>query len=358
MSFNQFLMELCLLRDDGNTWITREWEALSAITEIERFMQLFARHKGSLFTCKESGGRMHIKASRLGSRLRSCLMLDKGAIREMFKYHRLSPYCQLFLEATEGWPEPQLQDATDVERLNELVESLRSSATSAAITKRQKNHERAVNKNASSVRRYLEALFRRCSRLLVIRLDLYYPKTHEPLDASTLHGMRARFIRHISSKLPMKGFIWTIEFGERRKSHCHLLLLLDGNDVWADESIAKMLGEYWKEEITYGLGGYWNCNADKASYERRGINALGMVAYGDSEKRKHLDSAAMYLVKVDGLVRLCVPGLSRTFGRGVMPRQPTVHSGRPRKVTSGRANSSCTLEPAESQGDLRVATLR
>jgi hypothetical protein len=140
------------------------------------------------------------------------------------------------------------------------------------------------------------------------------------------------FLRHVARTLPLKGFVWAIEFGERRKSRCHVLLLLDGNDVRADEIIAMRLGEHWRNEITVGLGGYWNCNGNKPYYEARGINALGMVTYADSQKRGHLDVTAMYLVKRDALVRLNIPGLGRTFGRGVMPTKAAFRTGRPRKL--------------------------
>jgi hypothetical protein len=116
----------------------------------------------------------------------------------------------------------------------------------------------------------------------------------------------------------MVGFAWKLEYGLDKGFHYHLLLLFDGSRRQQDVKIAMDIGEYWKHEITSGEGVYWNCNARKSDYKACGV---GRISRNDIELRAILkDKVALYLTKVDVILKLVMPDNHRSYGRGGMPK--------------------------------------
>ena len=113
--------------------------------------------------------------------------------------------------------------------------------------------------------------------------------------------------------------------------HIHAVILFDGQKVKNDVLKAKKIGEYWNTSVTSDKGSYHNCNlgADK-QYGKN--NAVGMLDYSDTEKRKKLDSAVSYLYKDEQSIDAMKSSKQdRAFLRGTMPRKKA-NRGRPRAV--------------------------
>ncbi|WP_447874551.1 YagK/YfjJ domain-containing protein [Serratia fonticola] len=123
------------------------------------------------------------------------------------------------------------------------------------------------------------------------------------------------------------GYVWKLEYGRYRGFHYHLLVFYDGARVRQDVTLARLLGEYWRDVITAGAGHYHNCNANKARYRFPGI---GLLHYTDTAKRKGLNIAVRYLCKVDTYARLTLPNGARSFGRGEIAHSSAIRRGRPR----------------------------
>lgn len=199
-------------------------------------------------------------------------------------------------------------------------------------------------KNHHSLMAYIDNLFRRHSRLLVLRVDLGYRKD---IDNSLLSELeiyekywQAKVDReHLFGNMRtnklfdhMVGYVWKLEYGIDKGFHYHMMFFFDGSKVRQDINIARMIGEYWVTVITHYRGLYYNCNArkeeDYASY-----CGIGMINYYDAELIENLKMAASYLIKPDDFTKMKVPNIERTFGKKQIPDKVT-DSGRPRKYPS------------------------
>lgn len=123
-----------------------------------------------------------------------------------------------------------------------------------------------------------------------------------------------------------RGYALKLEYGLDKTYHYHVLVLLNGDVVREASTISKLIGEYWKKQITEGKGGAYNCNA--ATYKESGI---GSVKYYDSEKRAVLETVvAAYLTKVDFYIRMTKPDGHHAFWKSQPPRIAPTRSGRKR----------------------------
>ena len=118
----------------------------------------------------------------------------------------------------------------------------------------------------------------------------------------------------------MLGYAWKLEYGPDK-------VIFEGSKVREDQTLAMLIGDYWKNFITQGRGTYHNCNAFKDGYKTLGV---GMINYYDLELREGLFQAAKYLTKQDSYARALVPGNDRTFGRKATLNPKDGNTGRPR----------------------------
>lgn len=284
---------------------------------------------------------------QLGRDVIRALGVDIDAARQHFPMHRLTPLIEIWDEAVEELALAAIGPALDFHywppeahaSVFKLIEVLREAGREPRFVDRTKRRRRRLTKNHRELLRYVDAQIERHRRLLAIRLDLGYRKPnnwpHVPasgLDAATVKRHWKKLRRHALKNFPITGFVWKLEAGLLKGFHFHVLILLNGDKVRNDIGIAQEIGRKW-QEITEGLGLYFNCNAGR--YVRRGV---GMIDYRDAEKIENLKRWVVpYLTKVDLYVELAVPGL-RTFGKGNMPslRSPQ-RRGRPRRGVTARA---------------------
>jgi hypothetical protein len=332
-------------------WTGRRWildnddEIPAAVIQIDRLVEDIARSKGVLFQIvHDRSGREAVHMQDLGKRMVDCArQLDLDNVRYYLDRHRFSPHFELWEKHKRELDDIAwcAESPAHVEVINQWVQALRKEARASSFRSEIEKQERAVRKNWANLRRFLNELFRRHSKLAVIRDDLGYG--HDPMDVGTfwmppsdkvVKGDLARIIRFIRREIPaLVGYVWKVEYGAAKGHHCHLMLFLDGHQVREDVSWGRLVGEKWRE-ITEGRGTYWNCNADKARYIRRGMLGIGPVHYADTKTRANLEQAAMYLVKVDFYCRFVSRDIRRMFGKSVI--KPRTHSrGRPRKGQHG-----------------------
>ncbi|MCD2451097.1 inovirus Gp2 family protein [Methylicorpusculum oleiharenae] len=182
---------------------------------------------------------------------------------------------------------------------------------------------------------YIDALFNRYARLLVLRVDLGYQwdTVWIEQDWNTRYFEAKqdlkRFLDNMDSNKLFEnvvGYAWKLECGPDKGWHYHFLFFCDGSQVREDETLVMLIGEYWKK-LTQNRGVYYNCNACKNQYESL---AIGMINYYDHHLIDALKSAAKYLTKVDHIARALVQDNGRTFGRKEMPKPRIQNRGRPR----------------------------
>lgn len=227
-----------------------------------------------------------------------------------------------------------------VDTLNELIERLRSTIRSKEVARVLHNYHRGVLKNRKQLHALVDALFRRFSKVLVIRVDLSYklPESR-PFDRQNLSHSDVRrdfrtLLKDLRTKLFKTNFItyaWKLEYGPRTGYHYHVVFFFNGSNVMRDVDIAAQIGDHWSKKVAEGSGGCFNCNAHKDKYPSNGI---GLIDHRDTEKINVLKRLVLgYLLEVDYLIRPVAADRIRTFGTGAPPKPVTAGRGRPRAGT-------------------------
>lgn len=196
------------------------------------------------------------------------------------------------------------------------------SALYARLDKSKRQYKRA--------RKLVQALRDTFSKVLVIRIDFCWKASIE--DDSTFNEMKANFAQllksfHHSKDLPnIVGYLWKLEFGEKKGYHFHCIFFMDGNKFQSDTHYSEMIGQRWTE-ITLGKGYYFNCHRDKIKYRHL---AIGMARHSDQTFFDNLDQVLVYICKQDQfLIDKRLLGSVHTFGTSKCTKHPKT-VGRPR----------------------------
>lgn len=248
------------------------------------------------------------------------------------EYQQLHPTIQLFSSVLKVYDLTELS-VTGATTIKRVLKLFHDEAQSATHKRQLRNYQRAASKNLKGTLDYVDHLFEHHSRLLVVRVDLSYQKAvvkNRTIPADMTRSHRKRLFKRVQSHPLFKnclGYIWKLEYGQYKGFHYHTCFFFDGCKVRGDVSLARRIGEYWRNEITGGQGLYFNCNAVASSYAHSGI---GDIHYTNQEKRRALQRAVTYITKVDTAVRLSLPQGARTFGRGEFVLRKEETRGRPR----------------------------
>lgn len=259
---------------------------------------------------------------------------------EFRRTHELSEQVKVFLEVEEElqWVEERPFSAlapskTQPGKLvadvaNQLVSAIRERTGTKEFRTRLTVRRFGAKRNYLRGQQLIQALFRRHSRLNVLRVDFGYLSDHAASLEQTKNDF-ARFLnnhRNNSTFRHLKGYIWHLEWAFRTGYHWHVMLFFDGSHTLRDGYIATLVGDYWVRVITEGRGRFHNCNAKKSSYKRLGI---GMISHDDAAKREVLEGTVLeYLTTVDELAQPRVPRGTKVFGTSQMPDD---HPGTGRK---------------------------
>lgn len=272
------------------------------------------------------------------------LLRDLKSIVVDFSYHDLDPVFKLFVGLLSKDPVLQnyanFYNISTLERrnvayqaFNKFITNFREEAAKEDFIKIVKNRRRAAIKNRKSALCLINNLFDLHSRLLVVRVDLSYKEGSILCsdNCKSAHLDLERWLRHIRSGSKFSafvGYIWKLEFGPSRGLHFHVMLFFDSSKARNDINLGKMAGEEWVR-LTGKKGVYWNCNANKPYYAKRGILGIGAVRHNDQLVRGNLIKSAGYLAEVDYYVALSGE-VGRTFGRSEV-KAVLKKGGRPRK---------------------------
>ena len=188
-----------------------------------------------------------------------------------------------------------------------------------------------------------ERLFHRYSRNLIVRVDLKYhvDKQHlVDIEMFNLHvqTLRNRMANKHKCFKNLKLNAWCLEQAPLGSYHVHLFLIYDGSASTYDCKLARWIGRVWMDEITEGLGYYWNCHTSKHadedledsdtmvantdSIQEKGsykyLNGLGMIKREDPIGLERLKAVYSYLAritveKIEQRLRVRVKGM-RAFG--------------------------------------------
>ncbi len=256
--------------------------------------------------------------------------------------HQVDVYCDAMQQVRKNFNPlavyAKFTEPTRDEVSAEFIEQIRLLSKSEPFKSKQRNLKNRSKQNFKASCSYIEQLFLKCSKLLVLRLDLYYDAkdVHAKTEVSARSDLQHLFNNRRTNALfdSWVGYIAKMEYGEKRGLHFHLIIFLDGNCVKKHAYYAMLIGRYWAEVITDGKGwyNYSNQDADDGLYKYLGIGPIG---YADTEKRFNLlHYVVAYLCKKDQFLRAKESGKKhRAFSTGTLPRRAsTSKAGRPRKI--------------------------
>lgn len=220
------------------------------------------------------------------------------------------------------------QGKTGAELFNDFLDRLRQKAASATYKRSMLMRSHNAHRNFRSMANYMDALFRKHSTLLVLRMDFGY--CQEEARRITCEQALEDFSRLLNNRRAnklfrdLKGHIRKLEYGPDKKWCFHAIFFFEAGKVGEGATLASLIGKYWSENITQGNGTFFNCSASSNPYKRSGI---GEIHAADSVKRTQLTHAISYLTRKDALLGLRTPRDCHTITRGEMPKAPAAPKG-------------------------------
>ena len=191
-----------------------------------------------------------------------------------------------------------------------------------------KNNIRVIEQEKVNTKRliiYMSQMLNHYSRLLIVRVDLGYSKdTNHLVSIETFHKHLKKLRELIGKKEScfeeLEGNVIALEQGHDRGYHVHLLLMFDGSERCKDTYIGQLVGEKW-QNITGGLGSYYNCNNThyKKKQEALGRLGIGMIHRRNPKEVHNAISASLYLTQPDKEnqhLRVKLPKM-KTFTHGI-----------------------------------------
>lgn len=222
--------------------------------------------------------------------------------------------------------------ASDPATVNRFIDCIRMAMHSDVFRKLGEKLIRKSRNNFKSGKRYINRLFKRLARLLVIRIDLHYRSDYaREVTLAKLNADLERMFNNTRGNSTvfggMVGRIVCLEYGELTGLHVHLILFFDGAKRQQDVAIAQLIGHYWVNNITEGKGRFYNCNLSKDKYRN---SCIGRIEHHDHAKRKTLLECLAYLTKVEQYLVYQEFDGTQTFRPGKLREEPENKLGRPR----------------------------
>jgi hypothetical protein len=215
--------------------------------------------------------------------------------------------------------------------LEHLVRFVRRACRSESFKAISKTRLHNEQENFRSYCEGVATAFEECSKLLVMRVDLYHPSDHDSWVNKVKAEIRIRrFLRAVKANriVPdVKLYICKRENAPLRGTHFHLLVALDGHKHCAASAYSRDLCKAWDGWYSGGLGTSFNCYARRNCHE---FNGLGLVHISDREKLMGIRAAIKYMMKGESWMRT---GFKRNLWRGrVRWLRSALKRGAPRKA--------------------------
>ena len=236
------------------------------------------------------------------------------------------------------------------ERFNTLVQLIRYDWHNHNGQSKLNARKKEAKRRYQIYCKYVDALFEKHARLLVLRIDLFYCK--DLTQSKTLHDMQQdvdhlfKNTRNNSIFKEMVGYVSKIEYGIDKGIHCHLIIYLDGSKRNYSSTVyfAQQIGDYWNTIITQGQGDYWNVNKKETQYKERGTLGIGAINHNDADLRINLNEKVIkYFCKTEQFIRSKSGNVVRLYRRGELPEINDVKLGRPRNTVVGESMDTLEL---------------
>lgn len=333
--------------DDDRAHITHRYDELTRIRRIHELTRHIEKNRRAeaFERLRSKSGMERFQPTSLGL---TCFAALTNTFPQRDRGVRLSEEVELFTNVAEelgfplscSSPTQRVSDwmnsssdlshfdgATVIEAVEIFLSRLRTEIKTKKFQQRRNDRLLQSHRNYQSARSYIDALFDRYKRLLVIRVDLHFAKEGVPRPSQEeIAELTRRFFnnfRHTQYGAKKVGYVWKLEDGHSRGPHIHLLLLLNASEHQKHAYIAEELGKYWSGNIAVEKGYYFSCHRKRFEYK---YPALGIVDRNDEEKRQNIYRILRYFTKAEQFMKIA--GV-RCFGMGRMPPVRPIPLGRP-----------------------------
>ncbi|MDH2629716.1 inovirus-type Gp2 protein [Acinetobacter baumannii] len=179
---------------------------------------------------------------------------------------------------------------------------------------RQHRHNEKLN--AAKLDKRLEEILKSYSAVLVVRVDLAYAVSPDIEQVDNDLEMLRRKIKR-SEYGDVLLLVWALEQGEKKGYHCHIALIFNERKRTSAWSIAKAVGELWKD-VTGDDGSYFNCHNRKylRKYEELDTVGIGIIYSEVDYQVRRMRSTLSYLARPEKeqYLRVKTTSKMRTFG--------------------------------------------
>lgn len=228
-------------------------------------------------------------------------------------------------------------DARYAEMMNMIVETIRQQAKEGWFRRCMHDRRFQARCNGERAASYVAAVLNQYAKTEIIRLDFGYiggASAHVTIDRawSDFEDFLQLLDYHPHFK-HLTGYMWSIEQGEDKGYHMHVVFFFNGSEVCQDIVKGRFIGELWEDRVTQGRGNYYNCNQHIDRYSRVGI---GTIHRANAEEclnaircLQYLSKSGEFLDRDDQYLRIKHKGRMHTFGTGQAPDITMIRRGRP-----------------------------
>lgn len=180
----------------------------------------------------------------------------------------------------------------------------------------QKKRMDRARKQFESAKQCIDLILEQRSRVLILRLDLRFGKSQNPSLEQVKKDLRT-FLRYVSrtKNLNILGYIWKLEFGERRGFHYHFIFILDSRDHSQEIKLAQQIGQIW-EKVIGVEGTFHNCHFKAVNHQYDKL-AIGRLHRDEQQKYQYLLGLLRYFAKKDQFILHKNIGKERTLGTSI-----------------------------------------
>lgn len=232
--------------------------------------------------------------------------------------------------------------------LNELALALRKIILKKGMLDAVKNYRKNATKRYVQVMRVTHRVWKKFSKILLIRLDWGLRQSIPDLRATFKDQkdfedklMEVTEYRDAMLKLLKKRYgsdlafyFWKIEFGAQRGLHLHWMIGLNGSKHQYRIRAARAIAEMWEAVIDNEKSYIWNVNAIQSTDEP----ILRVIDYHDPLLWEIVGVYADYLTKVDYFLKLRMPGNMHSFGGTQLRNESCKKRGPKRSKTMTEAD--------------------
>lgn len=313
--------------------ITKGFDAATALVDLYRWLKRIAATTSPVFATEP----VRLKDKQIYKKVACTIKVDwlllfrsSQLMRSYYAAHQLDALLQCWFRTYDvhhigDWAN-NIEDLWDVDtdravsKLNNFIKAFRENVQKPQVQKRIKRTRKSIYKQQHSIGRLIDEAFAKHSKVLVLRVDLYYRQqcadtpfdfeadvTYEQAMADLGRLLNSR--RHNLLFKHLVGYCWKLE--KQTSWHFHTVWFYNGHQHQKDWDLANRIINQWVK-VTQGKGFGFNCNQKKNSYKRIGI---GLVHRQDMSTKHNLLQALSYLCKKSSIARPKTPKKRRIFGR-------------------------------------------